>query len=509
MLKKLILFALVLFGAIVLVSSQTRDVSNSEIRDTILSLVQSYSLLDNKLERHEQRERALGELVKKALLTLQKNQRMFEPMKGTFTRLDERVSQIETMLLTQEENSKNDQEKLREALEGILAFMNNNGRGGIEGSSTADESEVIKKIDELSENVRGLRITLAEMRAERSFAEENSKQLVNKAEKLVESRLASTDEVISKLEDKLSNFYVTSPNGNGKASSDFENMESTLAKINEKLDMVIDKEFIHGLANDTLEAITDMRLEVLTASDKSFVKNGNRFKSIETKLDEIVKHIDDSSVTAESFYSKFDKENELLKEEIANLSKLEKVMVQTGENVLDVKRRVEFGVHQILLEVNDLIKENSNDLGANISKRFDEIDGTIMANISSKIETEISQVWRQIGIMYQEISSSKVALDKLQQQTELYVNGTITTMDSMQGKVTLITGRMSEVDDNLNYLLGRLSLVTQEFGLIKTGLGDALQSIRNSFKAVQEQVQDKGPGPHNIPEDETEGNSLG
>lgn len=58
-----------------------------------------------------------------------------------------------------------------------------------------------------------------------------------------------------------------------------------------------------------------------------------------------------------------------------------------------------------------------------------------MSNLTSKIETEISQVWRQIGIMYQEVSSSKQALNKLQEQTEAYVNGTFTTMDSMEGKV--------------------------------------------------------------------------
>lgn len=94
-----------------------------------------------------------------------------------------------------------------------------------------------------------------------------------------------------------------------------------------------------------------------------------------------------------------------------------------------------------------------------------------------------------MGIMYQEISSSKAALDRLQQQTEAYVNGTVSTMDSMEGKVTLITSRMTEVDSNLNYLLGRLSLVTQEFNQIKLGLGNALDNIRSSFMTVQDKIK--------------------
>lgn len=60
---------------------------------------------------------------------------------------------------------------------------------------------------------------------------------------------------------------------------------------------------------------------------------------------------------------------------------------------------------------------------------------------------------------------------------------------------------MTEVDENLNYLLGRLSLVTQEFNQIKTGLGNALDNIKASFKVVQEKALDLTyPGPHPLPE---------
>lgn len=264
-----------------------------------------------------------------------------------------------------------------------------------------------------------------------------------------------------------------------------------------------------ALLNTTSDQMMDLKYEVVAVVDKGIHRLDNKMeethKALITNLEELHKTSSDAVVMAEGFYGDVQKSYEQLLKEVKGLAKVEQVMIQTADNVLDTKRRIEYGVHQILLEIGDLVKLQMKDLNTTVNKRFDNISVTILANqnggltnLSSKIEYEISQVWRQIGIMYQQLTASAGALDRLQQQTDAYVNGSLKTMDSMEGKVGQITGRMGEVDDNLNYLLGRLSLVTQEFNQIKSGLGEALDSIKSSFKTVQEQIKDVGPGPNPI-----------
>lgn len=76
--------------------------------------------------------------------------------------------------------------------------------------------------------------------------------------------------------------------------------------------------------------------------------------------------------------------------------------------------------------------------------RFDNFEMTILdedsgalSNLTSKIGEDIQQVWRQIGIMHQQMSASTDTLNKLQNQTDAYVNGSIDVMDNMKGKASI------------------------------------------------------------------------
>lgn len=72
---------------------------NEDIRDAMLSLVHMVRTGEDKLERHEYRERQLGEQLKKLLTGLDKRHRSLDPMKGTLSRLDERLANVETILI--------------------------------------------------------------------------------------------------------------------------------------------------------------------------------------------------------------------------------------------------------------------------------------------------------------------------------------------------------------------------------------------------------------------------
>lgn len=92
---------------------------NEDIRDAILSVVNMIRATEDKLERHEYRERALGENVKKALSTIDKRQRLLDPVKGTLGRLDERLATVETILMQKDERERIQQQKALDMVEQI------------------------------------------------------------------------------------------------------------------------------------------------------------------------------------------------------------------------------------------------------------------------------------------------------------------------------------------------------------------------------------------------------
>lgn len=86
-------------------------------------------------------------------------------------------------------------------------------------------------------------------------------------------------------------------------------------------------------------------------------------------------------------------------QELQNLEKTQSVMVSMADHVLDTKKRVEYGVHQILLEVGDLVRSQGININSTLSQRFDGISNDIMdnqngalANLTTKMEEEMNKV---------------------------------------------------------------------------------------------------------------------
>lgn len=450
--------------------NNNNEIRNEQLRDGLLSLVHSYSILENKLDRHEQRERQLGEIIKRGLQTLTKGQKIFEPVRGSLTRLDERISQIETALLNQDSKIVEQQQKFEQTIASVAKWISSDSASEVKIDSTDKINELSNQIEDLAVNVKELRKDVNDLTAKYVSANESSDQNLLSIQETIFTKLNSTEQILTRFDDKMMQVYLNSlmgapPTQAGRDSQWEEKTTKELREIMKKIDKVkssttdatdsncIDKDFFVGINNHTLEVIEEMRHEVLKISDKNFIKTTGNIKDIADKLEasvnELVKNDAESTTSAETFCESISANVRDVKRDLAELNKLEQMLVQMGDNVLSVKRGMEFNVHAITSEVSNAIKSNSKELNTTINDKFDDINKTILsnhngalANLTSKIETEISQVWRQIGIMYKEVSSSKDALNKLQDLTEAYVNGTFVTMDSMEGKVRMHSNRL-------------------------------------------------------------------
>ena len=107
-----------------------------------------------------------------------------------------------------------------------------------------------------------------------------------------------------------------------------------------------------------------------------------------------------------------------------------------------------------------------------------------------------------MGIMYSQVSSSIKILEKVKESTESYVNNTGQNLGTMEGQVEGLTDRMVDVDSNLNYMLGQLSLVVQEFNQVKTGLGEAMSGLGDELEEIKEYERSTGGGETQEEEEE-------
>ena len=95
---------------------------------------------------------------------------------------------------------------------------------------------------------------------------------------------------------------------------------------------------------------------------------------------------------------------------------------------------------EINLQVEELVQSSGGEMDEQLKNQFEDITRTILSNqtealsnLTKKVEKEIGQVWRQMGIMYGQVSNSISILEKVKASTEGYVNNTSKNLGTMEG----------------------------------------------------------------------------
>lgn len=388
-------------------------------------------------------------------------------------------------------------------------------------SPQPDNKEVLEKISVLTQSVQDL-----------------LKQTTSLSEKH-ETLKSNNEAVFSKIEDKFSNFYITQneeekPSAlESSISKSLEEIAVGLNEIQNRLSQIpqqiisatssnptsgelasTDKIFIETLSNQTLAKIEEMKNDLLVDSEKSLYKTTSRheehFKKLGESIEEVTRTITDIDEENEKIFKQINSSSSDLLKKLEIVDKFNDILLVNSEYVLDTQRKVEFSSQKIIQKLNDVIDKAVEELNSDIKIRFDNVDMSILknhiesiSNLSTTIESEINQLWRQIDIINGDVSESKDILDNLRGGTEVYINGTRTTMNGIEKDMKSVNDRTRDVEENLNDLLKRMSFINEDFKRMKHDLDTAFKEMRGNFR----KEAPRGPGPHRIDEEDYEINN--
>jgi len=284
--------------------------------------------------------------------------------------------------------------------------------------------------------------------------------------------------------------------GNRRGTAILETLAQESYDIISLLPTYIDntRKAIYSVGNATRVRLGQMEELLTDEVDETGAKKSLRkaLEATETHILSASRELKDmvveSGSMAESLFERVDSGYKGLENEIKGLANVEQVLLDTADSVMDTKRKIEFGVQQIIFKVTELVEVSGGEMDDNLAAKFESITRTILSNqtqaltnLTIKVEKEIGQVWRQMGIMYGQLSNSIGILEKVKSQTEEFSSKSNKNLGSMDSQVEGLTDRMSEVDDNLNYMLSQLSLVVSEFNTVKTGLGQAMEGMEEEI----------------------------
>merc|ERR1711971_1538618 len=314
---------------------------------------------------------------------------------------------------------------------------------------------------------------------------------VNAVGKSVEKKIDMISTYLIRMNNKIEALAKGGGGGSRRSTAILETLAQESYDIISLLPTYIDntRKAVNNVGNDTKTMLKGVE-SILSDEDDVGGQMSLR-KAIKTTEEHILSSsnelrdiIVESGSMAESLFERVDSGYHELEEEIKGLANVEQVLLDTADSVMDTKRKIEFGVQQIIFKVSELIELSGGEMDDNLAAKFETITRTILSNqtdalntLTSKVEKDIGQVWRQMGIMYGQLSNSINILEKVKTSTEEFSSKNNKNLGSMDNQVEGLTNRMTEVDENLNYMLGQLSLVVTEFNQVKTGLGEAMENI--------------------------------